>query len=259
MHISDVPHATMTPNPRVLLIEEDEFVAQQYLRVIERAGMLVVWANTGASGLALQESFKPQIVLMDLNFPDINGMTLIGRIAASRDCGLIVVSGMAEEADRIVGLELGADDYIAKPPGMREMIARIRAVHRRLSVRADVKPVVQAPQILTIGPIRINVLHRTVHSADGKRLALTSAEFTALETLANAGGAAVSRDKLSEAALRRPWRAEDRSVDQLVFNLRQKLPQDDAGGMLIQSIRGSGYWLRAPDKVGQPMATAVSA
>ena len=259
MQSSDLAHETMMPNPRVLLIEEDELVAQQFLRAIERAGMVVVWANTGASGLALKESFRPQVILMDLNLPDINGMALIARIAESRDCGLIVVSGMAEEADRIVGLELGADDYMAKPPGMREMVARIRAVHRRLSVRTDVKPQVQASQILTIGPIRINVMHRTVHSADGKRLALTSAEFTALETLANASGAAVSRDKLSEAALRRPWRAEDRSVDQLVFNLRQKLPLDDSGGMLIQSIRGSGYWLRAPDKVVQIMAAALLA
>ncbi len=259
MYSSDVRPETMMTNPRVLIIDEDEVAAQQVLRMIERAGMPVAWASSGASGLALKDSFGPQIILMDLNLPDINGMTLISRLAESRDCGLIVVSGIAEEADRIVGLELGADDYIAKPPGMREMIARIRAVHRRLNVRVEPKVTQQSSQVLTIGPIRINVLHRTVHSSDGKRLSLTSAEFTALETLANAGGSAVSRDKLSEAALRRPWRAEDRSVDQLVFNLRQKLPQDDSGGMLIQSIRGSGYWLRAPDKAGQHRATAMSA
>jgi len=249
----------MMPNPRVLIIEEDEPTAQQFLCSIERAGMLVMWASTGHAGLTLKESFKPQIILMDLNLPDINGMTLISRLAETRDCGLIVISGMAEEADRIVGLELGADDYIAKPPGLREMIARIRAVHRRVNVRAEPRVFAPSAQVLTVGPIRINVMHRTVHTADGKRLALTSAEFTALETLANAGGAAVSRDKLSEAALRRPWRAEDRSVDQLVFNLRQKLPQDNAGGMLIQSIRGSGYWLRAPDKAAPYFATAMSA
>ena len=129
------------------------------------------------------------------------------------------------------------------------MIARIRAVHRRVHARVEVRAPVVAAQVLTVGPIRINILHRTVHTADGRRLALTSAEFSALETLACANGAAVSRDRLSEAALRRPWRAEDRSVDQLVFNLRQKLPPDEGGGLLIQSIRGSGYWLRAPDLV----------
>jgi len=81
---------------------------------------------------------------------------------------------------------------------------------------------------------------------------LTSAEFTALETLASAAGAPVSRDTLSETALRRPWRTDDRSVDQLVFNLRQKLTPDKDGGMLIQSIRGSGYWLRASEGVPPP-------
>ncbi len=247
MHISDVGSEAMLSNPRILLIEDDEPVARTFLRGIERAGMLAAWASTGASGMALKDTFKPHIVLMDLTLPDVNGMSLIAKLAEQRDCGVIVISGMGEEADRIVGLELGADDYIAKPPGMREMIARIRAVHRRVNARMGQKSSVQAPPVLKVGPITINVLHRTVHTDDGRRLALTSAEFSALETLASAAGAAVSRDRLSEAALRRPWRAEDRSVDQLVFNLRQKLPPDEGGGMLIQSIRGSGYWLRAPE------------
>ena len=111
--------------------------------------------------------------------------------------------------------------------------------------------------VLTIGPVRINIQHRTVHTLDGRRINLTSAEFTALETLAAAAGQPVSRDRLSEAALRRAWRAEDRSVDQLVFNLRQKLPLDEGGTMLIQSIRGSGYWLRAPE-AADASATARS-
>jgi len=241
----------MLANPRVLLIEDDEAVARAFVRGFERAGMQVAWASTGAAGMAMKASFRPDVVLVDLTLPDVSGVTLIGRLAEQRDCGVIVVSGMGEEADRIVGLELGADDYIAKPPAMREMIARIRAVHRRLHIRqerASAAPPAPAPvAVLTIGPIRINVQHRTVHTADGRRLNLTSAEFAALETLAAAAGQPVSRDQLSEAALRRAWRAEDRSVDQLVFNLRQKLPPDEAGTMLIQSIRGSGYWLRAPE------------
>ena len=256
MYMSDVAATSMLSNPRVLLIEDDEAVARTFLRGIERAGMTVQWANTGMSGMALKETFKPQIVLMDLTLPDMNGMLLIGKLAQCRDCGIIVVSGLGDEADRVVGLELGADDYISKPPAMREMIARIRAVHRRVHQRVEVRLMPATAQVLNVGPIRINVLHRTVHTADGRRMALTSAEFSALETLASANGAAVSRDRLSEAALRRPWRAEDRSVDQLVFNLRQKLPPDEGGGLLIQSIRGSGYWLRAPDQVFQDERTA---
>ncbi len=259
MHISEIVPGSMMPNPRVLIIDEDETVAHQCLQGVERAGMQAIWANTGAAGLALKDSFRPQVILMDLNLPDVNGMSLIGRLSESRDCGVIVLSQLADEADRIVGLELGADDYVSKPPGMRELVARIRAVHRRVNTRTEPRMSEQAPQVLTVGPIRINVMHRTVHTTDGKRLALTSAEFTALETLAHAAGSAVSRDRLSEAALRRPWRAEDRSVDQLVFNLRQKLPHDETGCMLIQSIRGSGYWLRAPEKVAALHAEVISA
>lgn len=249
----------MYSNPRILLIEDDEAVAQSFMRGFERAGMLVAWASTGSQGIAMKVSFRPDVVLVDLTLPDVSGVSLIARLAEGRDCGVIVVSGTGEEADRIVGLELGADDYISKPPAMREMIARIRAVHRRVAsrqVQPSAAPV--AATLLEVGPIRINLQHRTVHTKDGRRLPLTSAEFAALETLAAAAGQPVSRDRLSEAALRRAWRAEDRSVDQLVFNLRQKLPADEDGTMLIQSIRGSGYWLRAP-RVAEARAIEVPA
>jgi DNA-binding response OmpR family regulator len=129
------------------------------------------------------------------------------------------------------------------------MIARIRAVHRRVNKREETKLSTKVRDSFVIGPVKINVLLRTVTTEDGKRLQLTSAEFTLLEVLAAANGQAVSRDTLSEAALRRPWRPEDRSVDQLVFSLRQKLPPDEGGGPLIHSIRGAGYLLRAPDDV----------
>ncbi len=250
MHVSKPDTDGVLSNPRVLLIEDDEAVAQAMVRSIERSGMSVVCAPTGAKGMALKSSFKPDVVLVDLELPDTNGVDLIGWFAEQRTCGVIVVSGMGEETDRIVGLELGADDYIVKPPRMREMIARIRAVHRRVNRREETKLSPRSRDTLVIGPIRINVLLRTVTTADGGRLQLTSAEFTLLEVLAAANGQAVSRDTLSEAALRRPWRPEDRSVDQLVFSLRQKLPADEGGGTLIHSIRGAGYLLRAPDDAG---------
>ena len=140
------------------------------------------------------------------------------------------------------------------------MVARIRAVHRRVSLSKlpdQQEAAILAVQVLKVGSIRIDVRCRMAHTLDGRRLALTSAEFTALEALARAAGAPVSRDALSEAALRRPWRADDRSVDQLVFNLRQKLPPDEDGGALIQSIRGAGYRLRPPEGVAPQQAQAA--
>ena len=247
MHVSNPDADGLLANPRVLLIEDDEAVAAAMVRGIERSGMNVVCAGTGAKGMALKASFNPDVVLVDLELPDTNGVDLIAWFAEQRTCGVIVVSGMGEEADRIVGLELGADDYIVKPPRMREMIARIRAVHRRVNRREETKLSPRQRDVFVVGPIRINVVLRSVTTADGTRLQLTSAEFTLLEVLAAAGGQTVSRDTLSEAALRRPWRPEDRSVDQLVFSLRQKLPLDENGATLIHSIRGAGYLLRAPD------------
>ena len=248
MHVAKPENDGVLANPRVLLIEDDEAVAAAMIRGMERSGMSVACAGTGARGMALKSSFKPDIVLVDLELPDTNGVDLIALFAEQKTCGVIVVSGMGEEADRIVGLELGADDYIVKPPRMREMIARIRAVHRRVNKKEEPKLTPRAREQFVVGPIRINVLLRAVTTDDGKRLQLTSAEFTLLEVLAAANGQAVSRDALSEAALRRPWRPEDRSVDQLVFSLRQKLPTDEGGAALIHSIRGAGYLLRAPDE-----------
>ena len=122
MHVSKPEADGVLANPRVLLIEDDEAVAQAMVRSIERSGMNVAFAATGAKGMALKASFNPDVVLVDLELPDTNGVDLIGWFAEQRTCGVIVVSGMGEEADRIVGLELGADDYIVKPPRMREMI-----------------------------------------------------------------------------------------------------------------------------------------
>lgn len=239
----------MLANPRVLLVEDDEVMAKGFVRAFEMSSMQAAWASSGVAALELKATFRPDIVIVDLTLPDISGFALISRLAEQRDCGVIAASERGEDGDCIVGLELGADDYIEKPPSMREVVARIRALHRRLNTRVDTRTASQSTQVMVVGPIRINGLHRTVHTADGRRLNLTAAEFVALETMASANGQPVSRDRLSEAALRRPWRAEDRSVDQLVFNLRQKLPPDEGGGLLIQSIRGSGYWLRAPDAV----------
>ena len=258
MHISFVPAHAALANPRVLVIEDDGALASSLLDSMETAGFAAMCASTGAEGIALKQSFGPHVILMGLTLPHMSGMALLSHLTNQRDCGLIVLSDLNDEADRIVGLELGADDYMAKPPRPRELVARIRAVHRRVGMRAQPQAVLDPAPVMTVGPIRITALHRTVHTEDGRKLPLTSAKFSALETLAGAAGAAVSRDTLSVAALRRPWRAEDRSVDQLVFNLRHKLPCDEGGGLLIQSIRGCGYWMRAPESMMRETSLELS-
>jgi len=235
-------------DPKVLLIESNVATVRAVVGGLEQIGMQVTWARDGTTGLALRARLLPNIILVGLRFDDIDCVTLVGQLIEPRNSGVVVLSDREDEAARIACLEIGADDYLAKPPPVRDLIARVRAVHRRVNVRKGISGYASPEAVLSVGPIRINLQHRSVHTPEGKRLNLTSADYTALETLARAGGTPVSRDRLSEAALRRPWRAEDRSVDQLVFNLRQKLPVDEDGGVLIQSIRGSGYWMRAPEQ-----------
>lgn len=244
-------------DPRVLLIDPDATGVRALAGSLERSGMQVASAHDAATGLTLMSRLSPDIVLVSLRLADVNSVTLVGQLVERRDCGVIVLAGPEDEAARIASLELGADDFLAMPASARDLVMRVRAVHRRVNKRSAAAAPPANDAILSVGPIRINLQHRSVHTQEGSRLNLTSAEFTALETLARAGGTAVSRDLLSEAALRRPWRAEDRSVDQLVFNLRQKLPADADGGVLIQSIRGSGYWMRAPDRPARRHADPV--
>ena len=209
------------------------------LRSVERAGFAAVWAQTGAEARVLKLSFQPNIALVDLELPDTNGITLIKWLVQD-GCAVIVVSGAGDECDRVVGLELGADDYIVKPASLRELIARIRAVHRRAALPAAVSSARLDP-----GALVIDTAKRTVHTKAGERLALTGAEFLAIDMLSKAAGAVVTRDQLSESVLRRAWQPSDRSVDQIILTLRHKMPPDADGQSLIQSVRGYGYVLTA--------------
>ena len=234
-------------NPRVLIIEDNQPVGETIQRFLERSGIRTEWAQTGARAYELKKSFQPDVVLVDLELPDTSGITVIRWLTTQQDCGIIVVSGHAEEGERVVGLELGADDYVAKPPQMRELVARIRAVHRRSQRRVPV-PATEAVITTTtttymVGPYRVDTRAHSVTAEHGRTVAVTGAEFVVLQMLLEANGQPVSRGTLCEHALRRPWRAEDRSIDQLVFHLRRKLSEADSNGRLIQAVRGAGYFL----------------
>ena len=234
-------------DPTVLLIEADGSAVRTVSDGLTQAGMQVVSAQDGAAGATLVTRLRPDIVLVGLRLPDMDSVTLVGQLVGPRDCGVIVLAEAQDEAARIASLEAGADDYLAGPASVQNMVARVRAVHRRVNGRKGRSMPPSLDPVLVVGPIRINPQHRSVHTLDGRRLSLTSAEYTAFEILVRANGVVVSRDCLSEAAFHRRWHTEDRSVDQLVFGLRQKLPTDEDGNALIKSVRGTGYWLRAPE------------
>jgi len=242
-----IGNENLTHRLKILLIGNDYKKLQPLIENLECQEISALFACDAATGLSMKERLNPNIVLLEIRLNNVNILDFAAQLNKQRACGVIVLCDAGDNAQLEACLDLGADDYLLLPASAWDVVARVRAVHRRASQPA--RAVASDPgSTLTIGPICINTWHRSVHTLDGRRVSLTSAEYTTLETLAYADGQAVSRDRLSEAALRRPWRVEDRSVDQLVFNLRQKLPSNTDRGSLIHSIRGSGYWMRAPDR-----------
>jgi DNA-binding response OmpR family regulator len=236
--LPDHPPGRTTPL-RVLIVEDGPTVAAAMAAALRESGMDTRIAMTGAEALLAKAEFHPDVALVDLELPDVNGMHLVARFAREADCGVIVVTVNGAEAARIAGLETGADDYIVKPAPLRELAARIRAVHRRL-YRPGSDPAVSGP-ILTIDPAR-----RVLTGPREAEINLTEAEAAALDTLLEAAGAAVSRERLSQAALQRELHADDRSVDQLVLKLRRKIAAAGASERTILSARRHGYVIPDP-------------
>ena len=198
---------------------------------LRREGFEVVRVSTGADALAAAE---PDLVLLDLRLPDIDGFTVCRELRARSDVPIIVVSARSEEVDRIVGLELGADDYIVKPFGLRELIARIRAVTRRTgSGREAVDEVVA-------GRVRIDLRAHRV-TVNGNEVQLTAKEFELLTLLARDAGAVVDRERILREIWHTTWYGSSKTVDVHVAALRRKLG-DPA---LIETVRGIGLRLIA--------------
>lgn len=221
---------------RVLIVEDVRTVAAAVQSVLLQAGMDVELAETGAEACERRVQFNPDIALIDLGLPDVEGFELVERFAQAGDCGIILLTANDEESARVMALDTGADDYMVKPAPARELVARIRALHRRMN-----RP--QADRSLRI---YIDTAQRCLVGAAGERTALTEAEMSALDTLLDAGGVSVSREWLSRIALKRPLHADDRAVDQLVMKLRRKLASQGASDRVILSARRQGYMIADP-------------
>ncbi len=215
---------------KILVVEDEDAIAEPLVEGLEREGFGV---QRVATGLAALEAPEPDIVLLDLRLPDLDGFEVCRRLRERSRVPIIVVSARGEEVDRVVGLELGADDYVVKPYGLRELVARIRAVLRRLE---------PAP---VEGPRRVNGLEvdpRTRRaSLDGRELLLTPREFDLLALLASEPGAALSRTRIFEEVWETRWYGSPKTIDVHIAALRKKLG-DPAW---IETVRGVGFRLRA--------------
>ena len=221
----------------LLLIEDDDAIAEPLQNGLERQGFIVRRESTGLAGIeVLNSPFHPEIVLLDLGLPDIDGYEVCRRIRVSSSVPIIVVTARGDEIDRVLGLELGADDYLVKPFGFRELVARIHAVTRRTSGRDET---VDSPIRIADG-FTVDLRSRRA-ILDGRELALTRKEFDLLALLATEPGAIHTREEILEQVWDAHWYGPTKTLDVHIASLRRKLGDPT----LIETVRGVGFRLRS--------------
>ncbi|OAI54850.1 XRE family transcriptional regulator [Gaiella sp. SCGC AG-212-M14] len=215
-----------------VVIEDDDAISALVGVYLDQAGFDVVLESTGVGGLDAVERRQPRFVVLDLGLPDFDGFELCQRLRDIGDVPILILTARDEEADRIIGLELGADDYLTKPFSPRELVARVRAVLRRA------EPVALESRVIELGELRVDLPSRSV-SVAGSTVSLRTLEFELLVELARHPGHVVTRDRLLDRVWGLSFAGGTRTVDVHVAQLRKKLGQPD----LIQTVRGVGYRL----------------
>ena len=218
---------------RVLIVDDDVQLCRLLAERLGTEGFTIEAVNDGIRGLERALSMEHALVVLDLMLPGMGGLDVLRKLRAQSPVPVLILTARGEDIDRILGLEIGADDYVPKPFNPRELIARIRAILRRAS-RAST-----AAGPLIVGDLRLDPQSREAWMNETP-LSLTSVEFTLLETLLREAGSVVSREQLTESVLGRKLGPFDRVIDVHISNIRKKLGASDRGPR-IKSVRGSGY------------------
>lgn len=233
-------------SPTVLVVEDDTDLAEEMSVALADYGMRPVTAATWESALAAVASARPDLVVLDQRLGRLDTLPRLAELRSRTSVPVLVLTGNRAETDRIVALEIGADDFLLKPISGRELVARIRAHLRRVQQVAPApaampvaSPPLEAPEAAEEAGWRLAIPERILQRPDGSLVPLTSAEFDLLAALAEVPGQAVDRDTLTRRVLRRPWRPDDRALDNLVLHLRQKL--GPGGERTIATVRNQGY------------------
>jgi two-component system, OmpR family, response regulator len=223
----------------VLYVEDDERLAKLTAAYLESHGVKVVIVRNGLEAVPEALRLRPDVVLLDIMLPGIDGLEVCRRLRARLDTPIVMVTAHGDESDRVVGLEGGADDYVVKPFSSRELLARIRAQARR--ARGHVGP---SDQAIVVGELRIEPQAMQVTLA-GRALGLTSYEFALLRALAERAGQVLTREQLMDLVKGSAEESFDRSIDVHVSHLRQKLGDDPRNPRVLKTVRGVGYLLAA--------------
>jgi len=230
----------MNETAHILVVDDDPAICELLSDYLSETGYRVSTAGDGAAMRHVLEREAVDLVILDLNLPGEDGFSLLPHIRQTSAAGVIMLTGSAESVNEIVGLELGADDYVSKPPDLRHLAARIRAVLRRIAKTTDI----DSPggrSVVQFDGWSLDQTARRLLSPDNLEVPMTTAEFELLSTFVTRPNRVLSREQLLELTYGREWDAYDRAIDNLVSRLRKKLETDPKHPTLIKSVRGVGY------------------
>ena len=233
------PDSAGAREARVLLVDDDRELCQMLTEYLEAEHFEVKSVHDGGDALGELELNDFEILILDVMLPSVGGFDVLRKLGASYETPILMLTARGDDVDRIVGLELGADDYLSKPFNPRELVARIRAILRRASTRAVRGGTADE---IAVGQIVLNSGMHQVRVAD-RPVTLTGAEFRVLELLMRSAGQVISRESMTEQALGRKLVPYDRSIDTHISNLRRKLNLETGRNPEIKNVRGSGYTL----------------
>ncbi len=236
---------------RVMLVDDDPDVRAMLGEYLVTHGFEVADVASGAAMREALEGFAPEVVLLDLRLPGEDGLSLLRWLRENRRLGVVMVTGAGEVVDRIVGLEMGADDYIAKPFEPRELLARVRSVLRRVQAAGAPDTAAQgasveaadprAEEFVPVGACRLDLRAHRLFDAEGEEVMLTSMEFELLRTFVERPNQVLTRDQLLTLTRNREWEPFDRSIDIRIARLRRKIEPEPERPRLIRTVRGAGY------------------
>jgi DNA-binding response OmpR family regulator len=235
----------MTATPRVLIVDDDPVIRELLASYLQRDGFVVHCAETAEQAEAHLLQQPVDLLMLDIRLPGKDGLTLTRELRVRSEVGIILITGRDDEIDRIVGLECGADDYLAKPFNPRELMSRAKNLVRRVRHAQALSAAEEPRQLKHFADWALDLDRRRLLASDGRENLLTHGEFQLLSVFLRNAGHTLSRDQLMDQIRNREWLPNDRSIDVLVGRLRRKLGDDPADPQLIITIHGTGYLFSA--------------
>jgi len=230
---------------RVLIVDDDAEIRETTGEYLSGHGFDIALAGDGKEMRAAIAAGAPDVVLLDLNLPGEDGLSLTRWLRANHDVAIIMVTGAGEVVDRVVGLEVGADDYLAKPFDPRELRARLNSVLRRVKDKPSREPVAGASRRVKVGRCMLDLATHQLADAAGAEVPITGMEFDLLRVFIENANRVLSRDQLLTLTRNREWEPFDRSIDIRIARLRRKIEPDPARPTVIRTVRGAGYLFAA--------------